>query len=426
MQIAENVNKKTLYVKEYFTKLKCKESKQVFSLYLSMIIVMILGFLISIVNTRLLGPQFYGDLKFIISIVTFVSGILAFGFVISCGRLIALRENYNIRNKLIGTAFSITTFLSFLLVICIFISSFFIDDYFHTDVSRTIRIFSPFLFVFPFTACIENLMQGDNQIYRLALFRFAPQILYLIGALSFNHFIPLSLTASLGIQLGFLGLVNIGFVFILKPNFRLIWSTMPVLFQENRRYGFHVYLGSLAGATTASLLSICLGYFADTTAVGFYSLALTIATPLMFIPNVIGITLFNRFANSNFIPKEVVLVAVFLTILIALPYFLLIDKFIIFVYSNDYSPTIKLVYFTALGCIFHGFGELYNRFLSAQGKGKELRNGAYLVGVSIVLGGLLLLPCLGALGAAITRLTTGVAYLCVMIYYYKFNFSNVS
>lgn len=406
-------------VKDFFALAKRKESKQVISLYASMLVVMVLGFVVSVVNTRLLGPKSFGDLKFIISLFTFVSGIIAFGFLISSGRLIALRENDHIRDHLIGAAFTVATILSIATLVCIFLFSFVVDRFFNTDISRTIRLFSPLLFVFPFTTCIENIAQGANRIHQLAFFRVAPQFLYLIGAIMFNYYIPLSLTSALSLQLGIIALVIAGFVFVLKPDFSQSRLMLSIIFRENKRYGFHVYLGSLAGVTTASLLAVCLGYFVDTKAVGFFSLAVTIATPLMFVPNVIGITLFNRFTRSDSVPSKAIFAAICLTLVIATPFFLFIHKFILFFYSNEYSPVIPLVYFTGIGCIFHGFGELYNRFLSAHGRGRELRNGAYLVGVAIVLSGFIFLPLLGTIGAAVTRLITGVVYFVSMLYYYK-------
>lgn len=47
------------------TLLKNKNAKQILALYTSMAFGLILGLAVSIINTRLLGPQHYGDLKFL-------------------------------------------------------------------------------------------------------------------------------------------------------------------------------------------------------------------------------------------------------------------------------------------------------------------------------------------------------------------------
>ena len=396
-----------------------KETAQVTSLYVSMVAGIALGFGVSIVNTRLLGPQRYGDFRFLIDLFTFVATITTFGFFFAGGRLLAERRNEHIRDELVGGLLTIASIISLLLIVILFVFSFFVDGLFHPGLGKIIRLFSPLLFIFPFRMCLENIMQGDNRIFQLAIFQRASQVLYLIGALTVSYLVPFSLTICLILQLGIAALVILVMSLLLKPALNGVRPILSQIYTENRIYGFHVYVGSLANVATAMLMGLLVGYFVNTTALGFYSLALTVTMPLSFIPSAFGTTLFKTFANRTSIPKKVVLGTIGLTGCTLTAFLLLIDKVVVLAYSPEYSEVIPLAYVMAIGKVLHGFGDFVNRFLGAHGKGKELRNGAFVVGVSIVAGSLTLIPAFGALGAVITKVVAGGLYCGMMCYYYR-------
>jgi O-antigen/teichoic acid export membrane protein len=196
-------------------------------------------------------------------------------------------------------------------------------------------------------------------------------------------------------------------------------STLLQIYTENRTYGFHVYVGVLASVATASLMGLLVGYFENTVAVGFYSLALTVTMPLGFIPSALGTTLFKTFADRTSIPKKVVFGTVALTGCALTVFLLLIDKVVMWAYSAEYSEVIPLAYIMAIGSVLHGFGDFVNRFLGAHGRGKQLRNGAFITGGFIMAGSLTLVPAFGALGAAFTKVIAGGLYCASMCHYYR-------
>jgi len=65
-----------------------------------------------------------------------------------------------------------------------------------------------------------------------------------------------------------------------------------------------------------------------------------------------------------------------------------------------------------------GLGDYFNRFLGAHGRGKELRNGAIAAGIMNVAGYIFLVKYFGIVGAASTKLFTGIIYCSMMIFYY--------
>lgn len=397
-----------------------KRSRQVGSLYSSMVLGLFISIGVSIVNTRFLGPQQYGDLKFLQNLFTLVAGILTFGMFVTGSTLLAQKTNETVKYEITGNLIVLGTFISIVLIAVFFIFSFFEESIFSNDLGRTMRVFSPLLFVIPFQLCLEKILTGDNQIYALSLLRIVPSTFYLLGAITFNYFISLSLTSALAIQFFSASVVIFIIVIYLKPKFENIKKNISYIWKQNRAYGFHVYIGYLAAVGSGKLAGVWIGYEIDNTNVGFYSLALTLTMPLMMIPNAVSSVFFKDYANSNSIPRKVTAFTIALTISTLIVFVLIIDKVVFFVYSVEYSPVIPLAYYVSIGSAAYGFGDYYNKFLGAHGQGKVMRNGSIIVGLINILGYILLLKYLGIAGAAITNVISSFVYLCVRYYpYYK-------
>jgi len=399
--------------------IKNRKVKQVGSLYTSMVLGILIGIGVSVVNTRLLGPQQYGDLKFLQNLFAFVVTFLTLGIFVSGSRLLAQKKNEGIKNQLIGNLLILAATTSVVLIIGLFIFSLFEEQIFHNELGRVIRMFSPLLFVFPFQLCLENIMQGDNRIYELSAFRITPSILYFLSAITFNYFIPLSLTSALAIQLGALAIVILIMIIRFKPKFVNMRRNVAIIWKENKTYGFHVYIGFITGVASQHLGGLSVGYFMDNTSVGFFSLALIIAGPLTMIPNAVGTTFFKDFANRNSIPREVTILSLALSLFALLIFLLIIKKLTFFLYTEKYSAVITLAYLASIGAVLHGFGDFINRFLGSHGKGREIRNNNIAICIVNIFGYTILTYAFGLIGAIITRLIAGLTHAGGMYYYYK-------
>jgi len=405
------VNVKSLYQKRNF--------HQVGSLYASMMLSLILGLGINIINTRLLGPEQYGNLKFIQNLFNFVVPFLSLGFFTSGARLVAQKKNENIKFQIIGSLTIWALVISVIMILGFIAFSFFQNRLFHNNLNMTIRIFSPFLFVFPFMIFLEEAMYGDNRIFSLSFFKLLPLLGYFIIALLYHFYFTFSLKSAMMIQLGIYSVLVIIFVKLLKPRFTNIQSMFNIIKQENRNYGFHVYTGALFGVATAQLAGIAIGFFRGNVNVGFYLLALTSAMPLTMIPQAVAMTFFKDFTNQSAIPFKATIATLFLSTTALIVYLLIIKKLFILLYSDRYLAAIPLSYIIAFGCYIHGFGDYINKFLGAHGKGREMRNGAFLVGLSNILGYTLLVNKFGSTGAAATAVISDSLYCYMMYYYYK-------
>ena len=93
--------------------------------------------------------------------------------------------------------------------------------------------------------------------------------------------------------------------------------------------------------------------------------------------------------------------------------------FIDALFSHRYSPAVGLVGPLALAQAVRGVTGVYNSFLSAQAKGRELRNAAFILTSFNIALNFALIPPYGAKGAAWASLVALVANLRSHIFYYR-------
>ena len=230
----------------------------------------------------------------------------------------------------------------------------------------------------------------------------------------------INLVTAVALQLLSFGISSAIVIYNLKPKYSNLGTVYRLIFHENKKYGFQVFLGSIIGVASTQLGPIAISYFSvNNTDVGYYSLALTITMPLVLIPTVIGTSMFKEFANREVIPKKATQFTVLISIFSLIIFLIIIKQVIILLYSKEFVNAVNLAYIVAAGQIFHGFGNYYNRFLGSKGQGAYLRNGAISVGITNIAGFIFLVPFFGANGAAITKLSSGIVFTVSMLFYYK-------
>jgi O-antigen/teichoic acid export membrane protein len=394
--------------------------RQIGSLYVSFLINMAVGFVTSVLNTRILGPEVYGDLRFVNGTYQFLAVIATFGLFVTGSQLLAAeREHPENRRGLIGALLIISWAISALFIIITTLFALAEPLVFHNHLTLAIIVFSPLLSVWIFQPCIEMILQGENEIHLLSLFRVLPGIAYMVLLILFNLFTGPSLIGTLLAQT-LSGILTTWYLMRrLKPDYRKFRLFVKTIWEANKVFGRHVYVGVLAGVATAYMSTFMISYYLDNTNVGFFSLALTLAQPLIQISSVVGTTYFKEFAQSDHIPGKLTATTGTLTLLSIIAFVLLVKPLVLIVYSEKFIKVASLCQIMALGAGFYGMGDYFNRFLGAHGRGKELRNGAIAVGTVNVLGYVVLVKVIGIDGAAITRLLVGTVYVSMMIHYYR-------
>ena len=394
-----------------------KQGKQVVLLYITSLIGIIMGVFSSIVNTRFISPADYGDVRYVQNIISFVASILLVGYFLSGSRLLALSDDkvYCRRVKGVMTMILLLTIFVMMLV-CL-------ACYFIYHDNNTLS----FLFIVSIPVCsypillnyLNTTAQGDNQIGRLTIARLMPALLYVPIAYSVYRFTGATsikmILLQWGIQVFFLSVIVIS----MKPIFTNLSPIWQQLKKENKNYGFQLYIGSLVMVATNYLAGISIGYFnTDNSEVGFYTLALTVTSPLMTLPTIIGTAYFKRFASELRIPNKVLLYTILMTVISCLLFIALIKPVVLFLYSKEYSVVGTYCIWLSLGFCLHGLGDMLNRYLGSHGRGKEIRNSSIANGVFKVFGYTVLVFYFNTIGAIITTVLCDFIYASMLYCYY--------
>lgn len=392
--------------------------KKVITMYGASTLAIVVGFLVSIFNSRILGPESFGDYKFIQTVATLIASLVSVGFFISLTRLLAINKEKLKEQKYVGLFVLIFGVVSVIGMILMFCFSFIEPHFFEHGLDPKFRIF---FFIVPAILgllALKEILKGMHKIYALAILSFIPAALYLTIIYPLSKVVDVDLDLVLWITYGVGLLIIVCYIIKLKPDFRFKKSITKELLRENKENGRPIYYGSLAGVTTQHIAGISISFYMDNTQVGFFMLALTICRPILMIPSVIGTVFFKQFATIKTIPKKVFSFSLLSTLAALLVFYFLIESVIVTFYTEDYLSVSNIAKILIFGFLFHGLGDLFNRFLGAKGKGKLLRNAAYLVGLVNILGYTILVKLYDLNGAIITKILASFVYMGVMCFYY--------
>ena len=394
-----------------------KHNVQVIYLYASTLLGSLLGFATSIVNTHFLSEADYGDVRYVQNLISFLASLLLFGYFLSGSRLLALSREENQSRNIRGVMVLILLLCTVLLVLGTLIIG-----VFHRNlmVRHLFFISLPVCFYPLLTNYINTTAQGDNHIGRLAVSRVLPALLYVpIAYVIYRNFEATS-TLMVLLQWGVYCAVLIAIVISTRPAFRELKRVFAALQTENRSYGIHLYYGSLAMVATNYLAGVTLGIFnEDNVNVGFYTLALTLTTPLSYLPGIIGTAYFKQFVNEPRIPSKVFKGTLLITILSSLCFIAFIRLVVDWMYPESYAIVGGYASWMAIGFSVHGLGDMVNRFLGSHGEGRSIRNSSYACGVFKIFGFIVLVWLWDIKGALITNVVSSCVYCLGLYYYYR-------
>lgn len=408
----------------FMPNLSNKRVNQAISLYSANLIGIPLGLATSIIITGFLGPSAFGDYKFLLSLFNLSIILLTFGFFQAGNRALVLNNDIQKAKEYYGAEFILMCLIFILMSGFLLVYAYFDKNIEAKNLSLTLFFLIPFSWVFLFIRYFEILFQADNKIHFLATLNLHPKLYFFFLALLLYLFLPEYRGDRLLVVWGIFFLSqSIVFLFILKRlklSLKNLRHRLIEIWDYNKSYGFNVYLASIFAVGAAEFSSVLISYFGiDNTGVGYYSLAITIAVPLSLIPNVIATTYYKDFSTMTRLPLRPTLITFTLSITAFLMLWILVDPFIRVFYGEEFLPVILLSIIVGVGLVIHGMADYFNRFLGSHGEGKALRNSAFVVGLSLMLANIILIPLLGATGAAFTKVIGGCVYLFCMVWSYK-------
>ncbi len=397
--------------------------KQVLALFSVNVIAIPIGIITSIVITRYLGAQGYGDFRFIHSIFSIAVIIFSFGFFQAGNRALVLNTDKQKAKEYYGTELVVTGGIFVIMSVFLILYALLDNNIQEKQLDKFFLYLIPFGWVFLVSRFFETLFQADNRIKMLSQIRLYPTVGFLASA-TIIYFIFMEMQMN---KLAIIWIFNLAtqvivylfILFKLQVSFQNIRIRFLEIWNFNKSYGFNVYLGSLFAIGFASLTELLISYFGvDNSGLGFYSLALTFTMPLSLIPNTIATTHYKDFSVAKQVPKKLLSITIGLSLLALVALWVIVGPFVRIFYGVEFENVILLNFIMSFGVAAHGFADFFNRYLGANGQGKVLRNSAFFVGTSTLVFSLLLIPKLGEFGAAYTKLISGFVYLVVIIWYY--------
>ena len=396
-----------------------KSKNQVLLLYSCTIIGVFIGVLVSILNTRSLCPSEYGDVRYINNIIALISGLFLFGYFVSGCRLLAVSKNNEEAREIKGIMLVILFGTVLFMMLVMAALGVFYNVVLEKPYANLFFVAIPFCGSTILLNYINTSSQGDNSIGMIAKARLLPGVVYLFFGFLVYYYWGASSTKMILLQNGVYFVVLLFLIILNKPSFKNLRANWHKLNEENRGYGLQVYYGSLCNVPVQYIAGITLGLVAlDNTDVGFYTLALTVTTPLAMLPNVIGTTKFKEFAHQNKISGKLIKYTVLLTLITYLGFIVLIYPVVDFLYDESYGIVALYACFLALGNSFQGLGDVFNRFLGAHSQGKQLRNGAWVAGLVLIIGFTVGIYYWGIWAAIITKILGSLTYFVMMLYFY--------
>lgn len=403
---------------------KSRKFKQVLLLYLVNVVGIPIGIITSIVLTRFLGPQGYGDFLFINNIFSFSIIIFTFGLFQAGNRALVLNNDTHKAREYYGTEIVVLIGIFIVMGIALYVYGIFDNNLSDKGLQNLFFALIPFSWIILLLRYFETLFQADNRIKELAATRFLPKVGFLITAgiiyFGFSSYVGNRLVIVWIFRLLSFFVVYIIVIKRIRISFNNLNKRLREIWRYNKSFGFHVYTGSVFAVGFNVLTGVLISYFSkDNTGVGYYGLALVFAAPLALIPNVIATTHYKDFSTKIRMPRKLIFLTGFLSFTALIFIRIIVGPFIRYFYGTDFIPVINLNLLVSFGVLCHGFADFFNRFLGAHGKGKALRNSSFLIGSSLLILNLTFIPKYGETGAAYTKIFIGILYFLTMMFYYR-------
>jgi O-antigen/teichoic acid export membrane protein len=384
----------------------------------SNILVALLAVVSTAILARHLGANQFGNYSFAIASLVFIAMIFEFGLFAPAARLAAVAEPSRQR-RIVGAAFLLYLPVGLAFCLTIVALSYRIDDWFPVNVGTALRIAAPVAFAIPFTQIAQQLSQGVDSLHIASITAVVMQVIFL-GALVLAVLAGgFGLTTAVILRCVAVATGAVAAAVWLRPALRSARDLVVELVHEARVWGFHLYIGRLLSIGTYNMDVLMLGGLAGSTPVGLYTLAGSVAAAAG-LP-VLGMTtaLFAPLARADRIGSRPLTLSAALGLTTSLAAWLLAGPFIRVTFGEQYVSAAHLVLPLALAQAVRGVTGVYNTFLQAHGRGRELRNaGLILTGSNLALN-VSLIPPFGASGAAWASLGALLANLIGHIVFYR-------
>lgn len=368
---------------------------------------------------REMTPSAFGSFSFTLSFVTLAAGVFDFGIFISASRRLA-RSSVDRRRELVGASLVAFAPLAALASLTTFGLSFVVDGLFHVQAAQALRVASILAWAWVFPMIGQLVCQGAARLYVFSISNLIGSLVLVVSILGLIA-TGAAFSTTLAFVVATLSMV-VSMVIMwtwLRPRFRHIRADVTSFIADCRAWAFNMYVGRIFSIGTYNMDVLMVAWFSNARSTGFYSLAGSLAG-FMGIP-VLGLAaaLFPRMAREPAIEKRWIVVAWAIGGLGVLFVVVIVPPLVGFVFGKHYSPVAPLAIPLMLATAVRGVTTLYNTFLTAHARGRDVRNVALALTISNLIFNFALIPPFGATGAAWASLLALLVNYAAYVFCYR-------
>jgi O-antigen/teichoic acid export membrane protein len=387
-------------------------------LYVAMLGNLIMGFVVTKLNSAWLTLDEFGIYSFVVNTILFTRVFLSFGIFESGARLFATSPEKSLEKNILGALTIITFILGILLAFLIYGYSFVFDYIFKIKISFILKTIWPLVLLIPFQVMILPALRGLSRILQLGVFTISPRILYLIiiiilyfsGVYNLNNTLSWFFIAT--------SVVGITALFVLKPSFKSLRSGFNKIISEQKTYGIHIYVANIFTSLVQYTDKIILAFFVSSQHLAYYALAFALTFPLAHFSMALSNVSFKKYAsqeklNIRHVQASILFSLISVTALILLKDFIIIDLF-----GEKFRPAIAPFIVLAIAFAINGISIPYTMFFKAKKKGIHVRNITTAAQGLFLILNIILIPYYGIMGAAVSALISFAVDLILYVIFH--------
>ena len=380
----------------------------------------LMALLTTSVLTRILTVDDYSEYVFGLNLLVFLSLFFELGMFYPAAQLIA-KANEPEARTLTGAAMILWLGASVLFSLTVLLLTFGpLQAIFKIHTANELRIVAPLAGAWLATELALLFAQGHGRLHRFSATSVVTSGLLLVSVVAAlaagGHPGPTLVLALYGASL-LVGSVACFAWF--RPTFHQWKLSTRVILMQTRVWGLNSFLGRVLSMGTYRLDVIMLGALSGSTPVASYVLATALTTPVG-LPGLSSATaLFKRMTRVTQIDRRWILGPLIVSLGATAALGLAGSPIVDLLFSTKYGTVPPLLVPLALAAMLQGTTAMYNRFLFAHERGKELRTTAFWLAGANVIFNVALIPTFAALGAAWASVAALVVNLIAHVLPYR-------
>lgn len=378
----------------------------------------LLGIVVYGLLTRVLSVTAFGTYAFITAFFVFTTMFFDFGIAPAGKRLVAMTGEEGPLARRTGALLVLSAGVGILYAVFVALASFAVDAWFHAGAGAVLLMVAPFAVVFHLQEMLFAINQGSSRITLLSVYLLLPRVILvalLLMLISMGTVdLRLAVTATL-ISIGTAIGITAG---LLRPSFTGLRKELRAIAVEIRDFGRDMYTGRVVDGLVNGLDKILLSYFHGMVPVGYYTIAMTMSTPVSMFTTALSQSAYQRFVYEDRIPRKILVVSLLWCTIGAAVLFLACQTLIPLFFTDRYTESLAVLPWVMSGFALAGLNHAFHSFLAAKRQGRAIRTMSIACSSVSVTLNLILIPLLGMTGAAIAFLSTYAVNIVMNIRFY--------